>query len=72
MRTSLFAPSWGDEFGSFSTPTRVKVSASSHLTSHSMTRRNYSGVGRVLRKSAKLSATRMISSPAVILEKCPA
>jgi hypothetical protein len=34
MRTSLFAPSWGDEFGSFSTPTRVKVSASSHLTSH--------------------------------------
>jgi len=40
MRTSLFAPSWGDAFGSSSTPTRVKVSASSRLTLPSMTPRN--------------------------------
>src|ERR1700730_14433129 len=40
MRTSLFEPSWGDAFGSSSTPTRVKVSASSHLTLPSMTPRN--------------------------------
>src|SRR5467141_2787540 len=40
MRTSLFAPSWGDAFGSSSTPTQVKVSASSHLTLPSMTPRN--------------------------------
>jgi hypothetical protein len=40
MRTSLFAPSWGEAFGSSSTPTLVKVSASSHLTLPSMTPRN--------------------------------
>src|ERR1700704_4308715 len=36
MRTSLFVPSWGDAFGSSSTRTRVKGSASSHLTLPSM------------------------------------